>query len=318
MQTDNGKRKYRKHEDFVKELEGLRPNEYEVLSEFVGMLNKVKIKHKKCGYIWDVRAKNILFVIKSCPNCKNIKIADSCRNDIGNVRIFIENEGYFLLSDQYQNARTKLTFHCPIGHEFEMNFNNFHQGQRCPICAIIRNAEKQRLSVSDIEHLVKQRGLKIISWEDKYKNTQSKFTLECSNGHITTKSVASFLQGCDCPHCNKISKGEETILNILERNGISYEYQFEFEDCKNKRPLPFDFAIFDSDGSIKFLIEYDGEQHFKPIKIFGGVKKFNQNKENDKIKDTYCINKNLNLIRIPYTELNNLDEVLEDLLFKDK
>lgn len=315
METDNKnkKRKKRTHDDFVKEIEELHPNEYEVLSKFCGMLNKVKIRHKICNHVWDVRARNILYVIKSCPYCKHSKIADSCRLRIDDIRIFIEKEGYLLLSNEYQNAKTKLTLQCPIGHEFTMNYNNFHSGQRCPTCAIIRNTEKQRLSVEDIENQITERGFKLISWEEEYKNTQSKFTLECSNGHVTTKSVSSFLQGCDCPKCNKISKGEETILNFLEQNNIPYEYQFEIEDCKNKRALPFDFAIFNNDNTLRLLIEYDGEQHFKPIERFGGVEKFNKNKINDKIKDDYCKNNNINLIRIPYTKLNNLGDVLESI-----
>lgn len=58
-------------------------------------------------------------------------------------------------------------------------------------------------------------------------------------------------------------------------------------------------------------IEYDGGQHFKEVKHFGGKAGFEQRKENDKIKTQYCIDNNIKLIRIPYTEFKNIEEILE-------
>ena len=58
----------------------------------------------------------------------------------------------------------------------------------------------------------------------------------------------------------------------------------------------FDFYLEDYNT----IIEYDGKQHFEPIKIWGGQEKFNKQRENDSIKDEYCYKNNIALIRIPY------------------
>ena len=49
------------------------------------------------------------------------------------------------------------------------------------------------------------------------------------------------------------------------------------------------------------MIEYDGEQHFKPIEYFGGEEAYQNRIKNDEIKNEYCKMHKINLIRIPYT-----------------
>ena len=64
----------------------------------------------------------------------------------------------------------------------------------------------------------------------------------------------------------------------------------------------------------KYLIEFDGIQHFQPIEYFGGITEFKERKQNDEIKNNYCKINNIPLIRIPYTALKTLQ--LEDLLLE--
>jgi hypothetical protein len=69
--------------------------------------------------------------------------------------------------------------------------------------------------------------------------------------------------------------------------------------------MRFDFAILKNDV-LQYLIEYDGAQHFKPIKWMGGIESFTSLKKRDDIKTQYCINNNIPLIRIPYTLYNKM------------
>ena len=71
--------------------------------------------------------------------------------------------------------------------------------------------------------------------------------------------------------------------------------------------LPFDFYI----NKINSIIEYDGEHHFNPISGWGGLEKFKITQENDNIKNQYCIQNNISLLRIPYTD--NKEEIIEKL-----
>jgi very-short-patch-repair endonuclease len=54
------------------------------------------------------------------------------------------------------------------------------------------------------------------------------------------------------------------------------------------------------------LIEYDGEQHFRPVEAWGGEEKFILQKERDMRKDAYCEEKGVRLLRIPYTDFNKI------------
>ena len=81
------------------------------------------------------------------------------------------------------------------------------------------------------------------------------------------------------------------------------------KECRYKHPLPFDFMVKVKNNII--LIEFDGLEHYEPIKYFGGLDKFNERKRNDDIKSQYCKNNNIKLIRIPYWEYDNINEILD-------
>ena len=94
------------------------------------------------------------------------------------------------------------------------------------------------------------------------------------------------------------SKGENIIDNYLKSVNINYIRQYKFDNCKNKRKLPFDFYIPD----YNVCIEYDGIQHYESVKRFGGVDNLLKIQQKDKIKNEYCLNNNIRLIRIKYNE----------------
>ena len=124
--------------------------------------------------------------------------------------------------------------------------------------------------------------------------------------------VGSVLAGRGCPKCN-LSHGALRIAKYFDDNGINYTREFKFDNCRNIRPLPFDFYVKDKNT----CIEYDGEQHFEPVKFGDGesaerVKyKFETQQRNDNIKTEYCQNNGIKLIRIPYTDFDNIESILD-------
>ncbi|MBK5242148.1 MAG: hypothetical protein JJD95_13110 [Clostridium sp.] len=98
---------------------------------------------------------------------------------------------------------------------------------------------------------------------------------------------------------------EQYLIN----NSLSYKKQFTFDGCRNKRKLRFDFAIMNNE-KLKYLIEFDGSQHYKPAKYMGGEEKFKSTKINDGIKDNYCEQNNIKLVRIPYWKINKLKQFI--------
>ena len=106
----------------------------------------------------------------------------------------------------------------------------------------------------------------------------------------------------------RASRGEIKIEEILQQAELDFKEEYVFPDLKSSsgRPLRFDFVIFDDDGNIDFIIEYQGKQHYEPSAKFGGKRGFYQQQFNDNKKRRFCALHDFNLIEIPYTEENLL------------
>ena len=119
---------------------------------------------------------------------------------------------------------------------------------------------------------------------------------ECGNQKIISSSA---LRKGDSNSCGCLkSKGEAFISKLLEENNIPFEREKSFKDCVliNNHKARFDFYIDN-----KYLIEYDGEQHFQSGSGWNTEEKVKITQESDKIKNEWCKNNNIPLIRIPYT-----------------
>lgn len=117
--------------------------------------------------------------------------------------------------------------------------------------------------------------------------------------------------------CLKKSLGEYMISQLLRNSNIPFVNNAHFEDCKFIDTNYY--AYFDFYVNNKYIIEYDGEQHFNPTCFNGmnnidAITTFNKTKEHDKFKNKYCFNNNIPIIRIPYTHLKELS--IEDLLLE--
>lgn len=104
----------------------------------------------------------------------------------------------------------------------------------------------------------------------------------------------------------RASRGEIKIYEILTEAGLPFEEEYIFPGLRseNGRPLRFDFAVFDDDGNIDFLIEYQGKQHYEATSKFGGAKGLYQQQHNDNKKRRFCGLHGIKLIEIPYQEEN--------------
>lgn len=140
------------------------------------------------------------------------------------------------------------------------------------------------------------------------KNGRQIFKCLCDCGNVTevTRSNLHTTNSCGCLN----SLGESKIIDILISNNITFITQKTFPDLKLTKLLRFDFYILDK----KYLIEFDGKQHFEPVKAWGGEERYNIQKEIDRKKNEYCKINNIPLIRIPYDRLNNL--TINDLLLE--
>lgn len=139
---------------------------------------------------------------------------------------------------------------------------------------------------------------------DVSKGCESKFYWCCSSGHSWQATPNNRTCGTGCPQC-KIWLGEEKIAEALSFLNKTYIRNYSFNDCRHKKVLRFDFAVFNG-SCIECLIEYQGIQHYKPIESWGGLKQFEINKIRDQIKRDYCCSNGYKLFEISYRKFKDL------------
>jgi hypothetical protein len=94
----------------------------------------------------------------------------------------------------------------------------------------------------------------------------------------------------------KMSKGEKLIANLLRDLGIPFEQEKKYADLKSRGFLRFDF-VFEVQGR-KFAVEFQGQQHYRPVDFFGGQAAFEDLQKRDRIKREYCHQEDIQLIYI--------------------
>lgn len=143
----------------------------------------------------------------------------------------------------------------------------------------------------------------------KDNNAIWKCKCECGNECIVKGIHLRYGDTMSCGCLN--SKGEAIIKTILNERNINYIPQKTFNDCRDINPLPFDFYLPDYNA----CIEYDGIQHYEPVDLFGGIEAFGKTKIHDNIKNLYCQQNGILLLRIKYDQdiLMTIDIFLNEI-----
>ncbi len=198
---------------------------------------------------------------------------------------------------------------CDCGNKVVVASNNLNSGhtQSCGCLKRERTSE-----IKGIDLTGQQIGLLTVLHLDKEKNNKKRYWIcKCECGNI--KSIAAeHLLSQDtksCGQCSHMSYGALKIQQLLQENNLTFTKEQTFPTCKNpntNRLFRFDFYVEN-----KYLIEYDGQQHFyNPVGL-----KWTDDVEivqkRDQMKNQWCKENNMPLIRIPYTQFNDL--TIEDL-----
>lgn len=130
----------------------------------------------------------------------------------------------------------------------------------------------------------------------------------CGNTNFVARSMLISGQSQSCG-CSNVYKMETFVKNYLNDNNITHESQVIFDDLlgEGNQHLSYDFKVLYNDQI--FLIECQGEQHFHPVKFFGGKERFERQKRYDKLKKDYAEINDYILIEIDYKMKN--DEIIE-------
>ena len=168
---------------------------------------------------------------------------------------------------------------------------------------------KERISGTYEDLTGKRFGKLLVLEHEEEKSKEKKKTFwkcQCDCGTISYVESYSLkngiIQSCGCTK----SKGEQKIISILTQNGIIFKKEISFDNLKDKNKLRFDFGVFNKEGDLQYLIEFQGQQHYFSTDFFGGDVYLNKLKQHDSLKRKYCNENNILLIEIPYWDLEKL------------
>lgn len=302
--------KKKTHEEYIAQVNQINSN-IEVLEKYNGNKEKILHKCKVCGNEWSVKPIHVIHN-HGCPFCakKQRPLTKMMTHSQYCERVKNINPNVVVLG-VFEGVHKQIKVKCKIcGNEWKpmaYTLLNKHK-YNCKQCY----NNKQRKDKNDFkrELEIKNPHVKLVGG---YTNCYTKtiFSCEgCSKKCVWMTTPDIILDGRKSPTCTA-SKGELRIVDFLKSQNIVFIQEYIFRDCKNINYLPFDFYLPD----YNICIEYDGEQHYSPIRFNGcsedkAIESFNKTHFNDEIKNKYCIDNGITLIRIPFYNFNSIEDIL--------
>ena len=296
------------HEQYVRDLYIKNPD-IEVIGQYINSSTPITHHCLIHDIYWEISPNNALNG-RMCPECSKdnkrlafMKTHEQYVHDVKRINKDIEVIG------RYVGARTPILHLCKRHNIKWMALPyNILMGRGCPECKKEKCIEARRKDNEQYIEELKIRNPDILPLED-YINSKTPILHRClidnNEWYISPNNA---LRGEGCPKCHE-SNGERIIRQWLENYNIKYIYQKTFDGCKDKQLLSFDFYLPD----YSICIEYQGEQHYFPVEVFGGQEQFEKQIKHDKIKSDYCKQNNIRLLCISYDE--DINEALTNFLF---
>lgn len=291
----------------------LADNGYTMVEPYKNSSTKIKMIHNKCGNEISMLLANFKKGNR-CPICANRakKTTNQYKEEINNVYA-----GEYTVIGEYNGANKSIEVkHNICGNIFTPKASALLNGRSH--CAVCSNNKK----MTQFKRMTHEKFLEKIS--ELYNNDIE--ILDTYNGynkavrcrHISCNSIfvktpAKLIDRLQtCPNC-KGSYGEKLVLTSLEKENFSNIIrEYSFKTCCDTNVLKFDFYL----PNDNIIIEFDGEQHFRPI--YGNtykekIENFKKTKKHDKIKNNFCKDSKINILRIPFWEQNRIPNIIESL-----
>lgn len=281
-------------------LEEIKDRNIILLEDYKGSSIPILHKCSLCGYKWRAKPANILSG-NGCPKCT------------GNARR--TQEDYLLdvnvanpnidVIGKYINSKTPILHKCKLHNViYSATPSSVLMGCGCQKCWKDKiHILKTKTHEEYIDQLY-QINPNIVPLEP-YIGASTKILHKCLKCNYEWDVMPTqLLRKHGCPKCDE-SRMEREIALWLDKKNIFYIRWYGFYDCRDKKPLPFDFYLPD----YLACIEADGIQHFEAVDVFGGDDYLKYVKKHDQIKTQYCNNNNIKLLRIPY--FKNIQDELD-------
>jgi len=242
------------------------------------------------NHIWEAMPSKIIFG-QWCKICGQKKRGINSRKTIESANQLALERGGVCLSENYQNAITRLRWRCSEGHEWEINYNKVQQGTWCPFCA-----GNKTQTIEDMKLLARDRGGECMSL--KYENTGSKLLWRCGNGHEWFAVPDSIKRGTWCPHCSG-SYGERLCRFIMESI-----FNTKFPKSRPDWLIGSKGNLLEYDGysqELNLAFEYHGQQHYREVSHFHKRRRsFEDQKIDDNEKLVSSEIRNVKVVVFPY------------------
>jgi very-short-patch-repair endonuclease len=291
-------------------------DEYEFLEEYKGTNTPIRVKHLICGYEYNVTPNTFLNKGCRCRKCALKKQAEGryLTNEefLAKVKELVGDEYTFL--EPYKATKVKLkVVHNKCGYEYSVTPSNFIKGRRCPNCA--NNIKRTQ---EEFDKLIFDLVGDEYTFLEPYKNTTVAHKIRHNKcGYEYKVAPKDFIyQYRRCPKCVNVhnSMGVQLIDKFLTENSIDFSIEYKIKEFSDSKKFDFFIPLYN------LLIEFDGRQHFiKSFNIRSNYPyNFNQQVLNDNYKNNYIYNNKhkLKLLRINYTNLKNINEILTNIFIE--
>jgi hypothetical protein len=296
---------------FVKQLKFLFRNKYSYKKvKYLGAKVPVILICKKHGEFTILP--DSLLRGSGCFDCGR-KIADLKRRK--STKYFIEKakkihgEKYKYNLVNYKTAKKEVKIICK-NHGTFIQLPYIHlTGSGCNKCGNETIGKRLRNSIEKVIIILEEKRGKgrfdYTSVSQNYKNNKTPLLIKCNiHNKFFYQNADDHSQGGGCEKCVFKSIGEELIMSILKEKRIKYIHNWNKHNCKlGSGKAKFDYYL----PKYNLIIEYDGEQHFKPIQygsmtIQQAKREFKIRKKYDRIKNIWARRNNIKLIRIKYDQ----------------
>lgn len=276
-------------EQFISELSD---SNIEVLGDYVSTHAKILVRYKDCQHE-ELKRPSKLLAGQRCGKCAGKHISQTKTKSVQQFKDSLAEKGllHLELIGEYHGVKKKISVKNNLcGHVYEVSANNVLQGSGCPVCHGFKDTGK-------FIEIVNRKYPGEYEVLGEYVNNRIPILVKHKCGFAWEVIPKDLLREIRCPKCIS-SKGELYIADYLAKHGVEFVPQYKFADCRDINPLPFDFMIR-INGKMK-LIEFDGSQHFNNTLFHN-----NSVLRHDEIKNRYCKDNGIELLRIPYWWLRN-------------
>lgn len=253
----------------------------------------------------------------ACMHCASKKVSELTRDK--RVTVYYNKflrecskRGYTPVStiDDINDIKSYVTINTPSGL-CDVVLDNFIRGHDC-FKESYKKRNYNKIDIGEIKECIERDGNELLNGEEYTNCTSRCLKIRCKCGNIFKTSYVNYRKA-NVRRCHKCalseSSGEKKVREALDELQIQHEPQKRFDDCRDKKPLPFDFYVKD----YNLIIEFDGQNHY--YKVF---ENHESTIKHDKIKNEYCKQKGINLLRIPYWDGDKIKEIISNKILSLK